>query len=64
VFLASDTVVFTMDPTRSTAVLDRHFGIDRTDPALTQGRRLVLSTDFYTAYQCLARADGVDPLWY
>ena len=63
VFLASDTVVFTMDPTRSTAVLDRHFGIEGTDPALTQGRRLVLSTDFYTAYQCLARVDGVDPLW-
>ena len=63
VFLASDTVVFTMDPTRSTAVLDRHFGIDRTDPALGQGRRLVLSTDFYTAYQCLARVEGVDPLW-
>jgi transposase len=63
VFLAQDTVVFTMDPTRSTAVLDRHFGIDRTDPTLPPGRRLVLSTDFYTAYQCLARVDGVDPLW-
>ncbi len=63
VFLAEDTVVFTMDPTRSTAVLQRHFGIDRTDQALPQGRRLVLSTDFYTAYQCLARVEGVDPLW-
>ena len=63
VFLACDTVVFTMDPTRSTAVLDRHFGIDRTEPTLPQGRRLVLSTDFYTAYQCLARVEGVDPLW-
>ena len=29
VFLACDTVVFTMDPTRSATVLDRHFGIDR-----------------------------------
>lgn len=63
VFLAQDTVVFTMDPTRSTAVPQRHFGIDRTDPTLPQGRRLVLSTDFYTAYQCLARVEGVDPLW-
>jgi len=63
VFLAADTVVFTMDPTRSTAVLERHFGIDRTDQALPAGRRLVLSTDFYTAYQCLARVQGIDPLW-
>jgi transposase len=63
VFLAEDTVVFTMDPTRSTAVPERHFGIDRTEQALPAGRRLVLSTDFYTAYQCLARVHGVDPLW-
>jgi hypothetical protein len=28
VFLADDTVVFTMDPTRSASVLDTHFGID------------------------------------
>lgn len=63
VFLTPDTVVFTMDPTRSTAVLERHFGIDHTEAALPQGRRLVLSTDFYTAYQCLARVEGVDPLW-
>jgi transposase len=63
VFLAQDTVVFTMDPTRSTAVLERHFGIERTEATLPPGRRLVLSTDFYTAYQCLARVEGVDPLW-
>jgi transposase len=63
VFLAQDTVVFTMDPTRSTAVPQRHFGIERTDQTLPPGRRLVLSTDFYTAYQCLARVEGVDPLW-
>src|SRR5262249_58217636 len=49
--------------TRSAAVLHRHFGIDHDDKALPQGRRLVLSTDFYTAYQCLARVEGVDPLW-
>jgi transposase len=63
VFLAEDTVVFRMDPTRSTAVLERHFGVDRRDEALPEGRRLVLSTDFYTAYQALARMEGVDPLW-
>ena len=63
VFIAGDTVVFRMDPTRSTAVLERHFGIDRADGALTEGRRLLLSADFYTAYQSLARMEGVDPLW-
>jgi transposase len=63
VFLADDTVVFTMDPTRSATVLDRHFGIDRADGKLPDDRHLVLSTDFYTAYQSLARVDGVDPLW-
>ena len=63
VFLAQDTVVFRMDPTRSTTVLERHFGFDRDDQRIPQGRRLVLSTDFYTAYQCLARVEGVDSLW-
>lgn len=63
VFIAEDTVVFRMDPTRSATVLERHFGIDRADGALADGQRLVLSTDFYTAYQSLARMDGVDPLW-
>jgi len=63
VFLAEDTVVFTMDPTRSASVLDTHFGIDRGEQKLAGGRRLVLSTDFYVAYQSLARVEGVDPLW-
>jgi transposase len=63
VFLADDTVVFTMDPTRSASVLDTHFGIDRGRHELPEGRRLVLSTDFYVAYQSLARVEGVDPLW-
>lgn len=62
-FVAADTVVFTMDPTRSTAVLERHFLIDREVGALPEGRRLVLSSDFFTVYQCLARVEGVDPLW-
>jgi transposase len=63
VFVADDTVVFTMDPTRSTAVLERHFLIDRSAGALPEGRRLILSSDFFTVYQSLARIDGVDPLW-
>ncbi|HEY2764487.1 MAG TPA: IS66 family transposase [Pseudonocardiaceae bacterium] len=63
VFLADDTVVFTMDPTRSASVLDTHFGIDRGEQKLSEGRRLVLSTDFYVAYQSLGRVEGVDPLW-
>lgn len=63
VFVAADTVVFTMDPTRSTAVLERHFMIDRAVRALPEGRRLILSSDFFTVYQSLARVEGVDPLW-
>ena len=63
VFITEDTVVFRMDPTRSTTVLETHFGINHGERALPGGRRLVLSTDFYTAYQCLARVEGVDPLW-
>lgn len=63
ILFADDTVVFTMDPTRSASVLDEHFGIDRAEETLPEGRRLVLSTDFYVAYQSLARVEGVDPLW-
>ncbi len=66
VFIAEDTVVFRMDATRSMSVLDTHFGIsesDREAGTLPDGRRLVLSTDFYVAYQSLARLDGVDALW-
>jgi len=63
VFIAADTVVFRMDSTRSTSVLETHFGINRADGELPDGRRLLLSTDFYVAYQSLARLDGVDPLW-
>ena len=31
--------------------------------ALPGGRRLLLSSDFYTVYQSLGRMDGVDNLW-
>lgn len=66
VFIAEDTVVFRMADNRSTTVLIDHLGIDEATLAgarLPDGRRLLLSTDFYAAYQCLARLDGVDPLW-
>lgn len=63
VFVAPDTVVFTMDPTRSRAVPERHFQIDRAAQTLPEGRHLVLSSDFFTVYQSLARVQGVDPLW-
>ena len=63
VFISHDTVVFRMDPTRSTAVLHTHFGLTNDQTVLPEGRRLLLSTDFYAAYQCLAGIEGVDPLW-
>jgi transposase len=66
VFIAEDTIVFRMDPTRSNSVLDTHFGITETDReagALPDGRRLVMSSDFFVVYQSLARLDGVDALW-
>jgi transposase len=66
VFIAEDTVVFRMDATRSNSVLDTQFGItgsDREAGALPDGRRLVLSSDFFVVYQSLARLDGVDALW-
>jgi transposase len=66
VFIAEDTIVFRMDATRSNSVLDTQFGIsaaDREAGALPDGRRLVLSSDFFVVYQSLARLDGVDALW-
>jgi transposase len=66
VFIAEDTIVFRMDATRSNSVLDTQFGIsaaDREAGALPEGRRLVLSSDFFVVYQSLARLDGVDALW-
>jgi transposase len=66
VFIAADTVVFRMDPTRSNSVVDTQFGItaaDREAGKLPDGRRLVVSSDFFVVYQSLARPDGVDALW-
>jgi len=66
VFIAEDTIVFRMDATRSNSVLDTQFAItaaDREAGTLPEGRRLVLSSDFFVVYQSLARLDGVEALW-
>jgi transposase len=63
VFVTPDTTVFVMDPSRSAQVAAGQLGIDRTRTALEAGRRLVISSDFYKAYQSLARIDGVDAIW-
>ncbi len=63
VFVTSETSVFVMDTSRSADVAAGQLGIDREQPELEAGRRLVISSDFHKAYQSLARIDGVDPLW-
>jgi transposase len=64
VMVGPDTTVFVMDPSRSAAVLRTHLGLDDDADTLPGGRRLLLSSDFYSVYQSLAaRIDGVDPLW-
>jgi transposase len=69
VFAGPDTTVFTIAPSRSLKVLTTQLGVP-VDPdtgtlpdALPGGRRLLLSSDFYTVYQSLGRMDGVDNLW-
>lgn len=67
VFLGPDSVCFVMDPTRSTAVLAEHVGIDTDTGQLTGDsdddggpRRLVISSDFYTVYASAGRkVDGI-----
>ena len=56
-------------PVRSLKVLTTQLGVEH-DPdtgalpeSLPGGRRLLLSSDFYTVYQSLGRMDGVDNLW-
>ena len=63
VFVTDATTVFVMDTSRSAEVAAGQLGIDREQPALEAGRRLVISSDFHKAYQSLACIDGVDPLW-
>ena len=68
-FAGPDTTVFRIAPSRSLKVLTAQLGVVH-DPdtgalpaSLPGGRRLLLSSDFYTVYQSLGRMDGVDNLW-
>ena len=69
VFLGPDTVCFVMDPSRSSAVLARHAGIDGETGQLSADedgelRRLVISSDFYAVYQSAGKkADGLVNLY-
>ena len=69
VFAGPDTTVFRIAPSRSLKVLTTQLGVEH-DPdtgalpdALPAGRRLLLSSDFYTVYQSVGRMDGVNNLW-
>jgi transposase len=63
VFVGADTTVFKVAKFRSTGVLTSHLGIDADVAALEAGRRLLVSSDFFTVYQSVAKVEGVDPLW-
>jgi transposase len=63
VFVGGDTTVFKVAKFRSTDVLTSHLGIDADVAALEAGRRLLVSSDFFTVYQSIAKVEGVDPLW-
>jgi len=63
VFIGADTTVFKVAASRSTDVLTSHLGIDADVAALEAGRRLLVSSDFFTVYQSIAKLEGVDPLW-
>jgi transposase len=67
VFVGPDTTVFRIAQSRSLKVLTEQLGIGTgagvLPDTLPEGRQLLLSSDFYTVYQCLGRIDGVDNLW-
>jgi transposase len=63
VFVAADTTVFRVERSRSLAALNAHLGVDLDTKTLPEGRRLLLSSDFFTVYQSIATVQGVDPLW-
>ena len=63
VFVGADTTVFRIEKFRSTDVLTEHLGIDRELGTLEVGRRLLISSDFFTVYQSVAQVEGVDLLW-
>ena len=64
VFVTYEATVFVMDPSRSAEVAaDKCWASTGSNRRSKAGRRLVISSDFYKAYQSLATIDGVDPLW-
>ena len=66
VFVAADTIVFIIADSRSRTVPATHLGIDLDAGTLTGDidRHLVLSTDFFSAYQSIAAGvEAVTPLW-
>jgi transposase len=63
VFVGPDTTVFRIQPSRSTAVLAEHLGVDLDADSLEPGRRLLVSSDFFGVYQRLGQVQGVQALW-
>lgn len=62
-FCSDEVAVFVIDPSRAATAAATALGIDPRAAALEAGRRLVISSDFYSVYQSLAAIDGVDPLY-
>jgi transposase len=62
-FLTSEVAVFVIDPTRAASAAATALGVEAKAAALEAGRRLIISSDFYSVYQSLAAIDGVDPLY-
>lgn len=62
VFVGPDTTVFRIEPSRSMKPLNDHLGI--VAGKLPEGRRVIVSSDFFTVYQSLnANVEGFDSLW-
>jgi transposase len=66
VFAAADTTAFSVKPGRGAGVVAEHLGVDLDGelPVLPGGGELVVSSDFYPAYQRLGRdVAGVSNSW-
>ncbi len=62
VFTTTDTVVYTIAPSRSLKVVEDHYGVEA--GKLPEGRGpLIVSSDFYSVYQSFSQLEGVTPLW-
>ena len=62
-FLSDEVSVFVIAPTRGIPAAATALGIDVTADALPDGRRLLISSDFYSVYQSLSGIEGVDALY-